>query len=87
MPRFDPDNSPLTSGFDPQGIKILGENGSGEPLVFYYSEFKGKKSAHIRTLYEKNGYWSPGKGFSVPADKAEAVFTAIGRLVKERVAA
>jgi hypothetical protein len=74
------DGHTFRSDFKPTGLVELSRTRPSEVLVAYHSEWKGKQSFHIRTIYlDGNDEWCPGKGISVPADQAATI---IGKLVE-----
>jgi predicted SpoU family rRNA methylase len=74
----------LAKGFQANNLTVLGANNGkdSEAIAAYSNEFKGKKYVHIRVIYQDdNGNWNPGKGVSMLAANAPAIFTAAGKLV------
>lgn len=81
-------HSKFSSGFEPEGIVQVGVTFTGDPIVTYSNEFKGRKYVHIRSVWlDKKGCWAPGKGISVPADEAPAMFAAIGAQAQPKAVA
>jgi hypothetical protein len=82
---FDPKNAEFAAGFVPTNMVVVGtknNRGAETPVVVYQNEFKGKTYFHIRELWcDANDVWNVGKGLSLPAEGAAAVFANIGKLV------
>ena len=67
-----------------KSVVFVGQKNGPEsdPIVLYFSTFKGKQYAHLRSIYQdKNGKWLPGKGLSFAAENAKAVFGTIANAI------
>jgi hypothetical protein len=68
------------SDFKPTDIVVVEPKGRN-PKWAYVAEWKGKKSVHLREVYQdENEAWCPGKGisFAIGTDAANRVAIAFG---------
>ena len=80
------EESALAKAFDTTKLVVVGTkngDGTGDPIVVYFSKFKGVNYLHIRIAWQdRNGDWNPGKGLAVAAENAQSLLKSLGEAAK-----
>ena len=60
-------------------LAIVYQNGR-TTIVAYYNEYEGRNYFHIRSVYQKYGKWTHGKGLGVDPAIAKELCSSLGEL-------